>query len=72
MRIELRRGATLLLETDRSKFLILPGMILSTDETDDLNLGSWEGNRWTCTPRLSAGWTSRMLCCTARRAGRAG
>ena len=44
VRIELRRGATLLLETDRSKFPILPGMILSTDETDDLNLGSWEGN----------------------------
>ena len=44
VRIELRRGATLLLETDRSKIPILPGMILSTDETDDLNLGSWEGN----------------------------
>ena len=45
VRIELRRGATLLLETDRSKFPILPGMILSTDETDDLNLGSWERPR---------------------------
>ncbi|MBR3764575.1 MAG: glycoside hydrolase family 28 protein [Clostridia bacterium] len=44
MRIELRKGATLLLETDRSKFPILPGMIQSTDETRDLNLGSWEGN----------------------------
>ena len=37
VRIELRRGATLLLETDRSKFPILPGMILSNDEKDDLN-----------------------------------
>ena len=42
--IELQRGATLLLETDRSKFPILPGMTRSTDETADLNLGSWEGN----------------------------
>ena len=44
VRIELQKGATLLLETDRTKFPILPGMIRSTDETRDLNLGSWEGN----------------------------
>lgn len=44
VRVEIARGATLLLETDRSRFPILPGMILSQDETDDLNLGSWEGN----------------------------
>ncbi len=44
VRIELQKGATLLLETDRAKFPILPGMIRSTDETCDLNLGSWEGN----------------------------
>ena len=44
VRIELQKGATLLLETDRTKFPILPGMIRSTDETCDLNLGSWEGN----------------------------
>lgn len=44
VRIELAKGATLKLETDREKFPILPGMTLSTDETDDLNLGSWEGN----------------------------
>ena len=44
VRIEIQKGATLLLETDRSKFPILPGTIFSTDETHDLNLGSWEGN----------------------------
>lgn len=44
VRIEIQKGATLLLETDRSKFPILPGAIFSTDETCDLNLGSWEGN----------------------------
>ncbi len=44
VRIEIQKGATLLLETDRSRFPILPGMTRSTDETADLNLGSWEGN----------------------------
>ena len=44
VRIEIQKGAMLLLETDRSKFPILPGAIFSTDETRDLNLGSWEGN----------------------------
>lgn len=44
IRVEISKDATLLLQTDRSKFPILPGMILSQDETEDLNLGSWEGN----------------------------
>ncbi len=44
VRIEIQKGATLLLETDRSRFPILPGMTLATDESRDLNLGSWEGN----------------------------
>ena len=44
IRVEIQKGATLLLCTDRSRFPILPGMTLSTDETTDLNLGSWEGN----------------------------
>ena len=42
--IEIARGATLQLETDRSLFPILPGMTRSTDDTEDYNLGSWEGN----------------------------
>lgn len=44
IRIEIAKGAALRLETDRSKFPILPGITQSTDETKDLNLGSWEGN----------------------------
>ena len=44
VRIEIQKGATLLLDTDRSRFPILPGMTRSTDEKSDLNLGSWEGN----------------------------
>ncbi len=44
LRLEIAKDAVLQLETDRSKFPILPGMILSYDETDDLNLGTWEGN----------------------------
>ena len=44
IRIEFAKGAELLLQTDRSLFPILPGRIESTDETDEYNLGSWEGN----------------------------
>lgn len=44
VRIELQKGATLQLERDRSQFPILPGMIRSTDEERDYNLGTWEGN----------------------------
>lgn len=44
IRLEVAQGATLQLETDRSKFPIMPGIIESTDESRDLNLGSWEGN----------------------------
>ncbi len=42
--VELQKDATLQLETDRSRFPILPGMVQTTDESDDYNLGSWEGN----------------------------
>ncbi|MBR5344743.1 MAG: glycoside hydrolase family 28 protein [Clostridia bacterium] len=44
IRIELRKGATLHLETDRTRFPILPGLTQSTDEKTDFSLGSWEGN----------------------------
>ena len=44
LRLEIARGATLRLVMDRTQLPILPGMIQSTDEKDDLNLGSWEGN----------------------------
>ena len=40
----LDEGAVLLGETDRNKIPVLPGMTMSTDEADEYNLGSWEGN----------------------------
>lgn len=42
--IELAEGAHLIGSTDRTKYPVLPGMTLLTDESDDYNLGSWEGN----------------------------
>ena len=30
--------------TDREKFPTFPGMLQSYDETDEYNLGTWEGN----------------------------
>ena len=44
VRIELAENATLALNTDRSRFPILPGLTQFTDETDEMNLGTWEGN----------------------------
>lgn len=44
LKLELARGATLSAITDRTKFPILPGIIESYDETDEYNLGTWEGN----------------------------
>ncbi len=42
--VDVAKDAVLQLETDRSRFPILPGMVQTTDETDDYNFGSWEGN----------------------------
>ena len=44
LRLELSEGAELQADTDRWKFVRFPGMIESWDETDDYNLGTWEGN----------------------------
>lgn len=44
LRLELAAGAELKAFTDPEKFSVLPGMIQSYDETDQYNLGSWEGN----------------------------
>lgn len=44
IKIELAKGAVLSAITDRNKFPILPGRIESYDETDEYNLGTWEGN----------------------------
>lgn len=42
--IELKKDAHLLGTKDRNLYPILPGYITYTDESDELNLGSWEGN----------------------------
>ena len=44
IRLELGAGAVLAADTDRFKYPRLPGMIESYDETEDYNLGTWEGN----------------------------
>lgn len=44
IRIELAKGAELVADTDRTRFPVFPGMIESYDETDEYNLGTWEGN----------------------------
>ena len=43
----LDEGAVLLGDTDRNHYPILPGMIPTTDEKDEYNLASWEGNPLT-------------------------
>ncbi len=44
MTLWLDEGAVLLGDTDRNNYPILPGMTATTDEKDEYNLGSWEGN----------------------------
>ena len=42
--IELSKGARLLGDVDRNHYPILPGLRYTSDEKDEYNLGSWEGN----------------------------
>lgn len=44
LRLELEKGAILSAFTDRTKFPILKGLIENWDETEEYNLGTWEGN----------------------------
>lgn len=53
--IELKKGAHLLGNTDRHNYPILPGLTLLTDESDDYNLGSWEGNPLDCFASIITG-----------------
>ena len=46
--IELAKEAHLLGATDRNLYPILPGTIYTTDEKEEYNLGSWEGNPLSC------------------------
>ncbi|MCR4904002.1 MAG: glycoside hydrolase family 28 protein [Butyrivibrio sp.] len=47
MTLWLGEGATILGETDRTKYPVLPGMTMSTNELGEYNLSSWEGNPLT-------------------------
>ncbi|MCM1252100.1 MAG: glycoside hydrolase family 28 protein [Clostridium sp.] len=42
--LEIAKGAELLAETDRKRFVKFPGLIESYDEKEEYNLGTWEGN----------------------------
>lgn len=53
--IELDKDARLIGDTDRNHYPILPGMTLLTDESDDYNLGSWEGNPLDCFASIITG-----------------
>ncbi len=53
--LELAKGAVLSAYTEREKFPILPGIIESYDETDEYNLGSWEGNPVDCFSAIVCG-----------------
>jgi len=53
--IKLEKDAKLLGDIDRNNYPILPGMTLLTDETDEYNLGSWEGNPLDCFASIITG-----------------
>ena len=42
--LEFKEGATLSLDTDKTRFPVLPGVTRTTDENGEYLLGSWEGN----------------------------
>ena len=53
--IELAEGARLIGDTNRENYPILPGMIMTTDEIGEYNLGSWEGNPLDCFASIITG-----------------
>ena len=53
--IELAKNAILLGDIDRNNYPILPGMIYNSSETDEYNLGSWEGNPLDCFASIITG-----------------
>ena len=51
----LEKEATLLGDPDRSHYGILPGMTRCSDEQEEYNLGTWEGNPLDCFASLITG-----------------
>ena len=52
IRIWLDEGAMILGSTDRADYPVLPGMTYTSDEKDEYNLGTWEGNPLSCHATL--------------------
>ncbi|SHI70033.1 Polygalacturonase [Geosporobacter subterraneus DSM 17957] len=55
MTLEIQKGAILLGSTIRRDYPILPGIIQTTDKSDELYLGSWEGDPADCFASLITG-----------------
>ena len=53
--IELSKNARLIGDTDRNHYPILPGVTYLSDESDEYNLGSWEGNPLSCFASIITG-----------------
>ena len=53
--IELAKNATLIGDIDRLHYPILPGVTFTSDEKDEYNLGSWEGNPLDCFASIITG-----------------
>lgn len=53
--IELDKDAQLIGDIDRNHYPILPGVTYTSDESDEYNLGSWEGNPLDCFASIITG-----------------
>ncbi len=53
--IELHEKAHLIGDIDRTHYPVLPGMTYTSDEKDEYNLGSWEGNPLDCFASIITG-----------------
>lgn len=53
--IELDKEARLIGDIDRNHYPVLPGITMTSDEKDEYNLGSWEGNPLDCFASIITG-----------------
>lgn len=61
MTLYLDEGAVILGDTDRTHYPILPGMVRATDEKDEFNFGTWEGNPLTSFASLVCAFDAKNL-----------
>lgn len=64
--LELAEGAVLSAYTEREKFPVLPGVIESYDETEEYNLGTWEGNPLDTFSAILCGINAENVVITGR------